>query len=162
MCWSRHIRWGYSQLRHSVPHTMFFFGFGLSLAGRYDNPMPWSSLSPSMVLWIWQLNPTLHTSHGQRPKNFCVESGQNWIPVPAADAEWCPEPKPDATWPTDGPIPYKTREWGYMLPLMMFPMHMPGDGHSRKQCCGSGIRCLLDPGSGIGFSGSRIPSPYFR
>ncbi len=36
------------------------------------------------------------------------------------------------------------------------------------QCCGSGIRAFLtpgsgirDPGSGIGFSGSRIPNPYF-
>jgi hypothetical protein len=25
------IRWGYSQLRHRVPDTMFFFGFGLSI-----------------------------------------------------------------------------------------------------------------------------------
>ena len=34
------------------------------------------------------------------------------------------------------------------------------------QCCGSGIRCLFDPGPGSGirnrfFSGSRIPTPYF-
>ncbi len=26
------IRWGYSQLRHRVPYTMFFFGFGRRLA----------------------------------------------------------------------------------------------------------------------------------
>jgi hypothetical protein len=27
--WTISIRWGYSQLRHRVPYTMFFFGFGL-------------------------------------------------------------------------------------------------------------------------------------
>jgi hypothetical protein len=35
-----------------------------------------------------------------------------------------------------------------------------------RQCCGSGIQCLFDPGPGFGirnrfFSGSRIPTPYF-
>jgi hypothetical protein len=35
--------------------------------------------------------------------------------------------------------------------------HLPGN-----QCCGSGIRCLFEPGSGIGFfSKTRIPNPYF-
>jgi hypothetical protein len=37
---------------------------------------------------------------------------------------------------------------------------------SRKHCCGSGIRCLFDPESGIGFFRilvvrSRIPNLYF-
>jgi hypothetical protein len=45
-----------------------------------------------------------------------------------------------------------------------------GSGRPKNQCCGSGIRCLLDAWSGIrkpvGFYripdlGSRIPNPYF-
>ncbi len=36
--------------------------------------------------------------------------------------------------------------------------------NTRIQCCGSGIRCIFYPGSGIWnriFYGSRIPNPYF-
>jgi hypothetical protein len=42
MCWSlewTYIGWGYSQLRHEVPNTMFFFVFGLCCAAC-ESPRP--------------------------------------------------------------------------------------------------------------------------